>query len=330
MKSIGTQQYIAVWNSFVDNSGNQNWTLDYKKGKATLQRLWFNQILVKFYEATKGQKMKGIKLVIIVFLGFLMLPNLALACSVLYYVDSKTGKIYAVNSEDYWLDVDAYIQLEPQAKNKFARLWYGWDNFAQGGINEKGLFFDAAVTPEQKRIKGYGNPKNNLGDKILAHCSTVDEALNFLEKEKIALNNSHMMFGDKTGNAVIVEWVNGKRELHWIENNKLIMTNYLLSEPEAGNYPCYRYASIEDRISELEKNDEEINLLKIGNTFGQAGQPPTALDKGRTGGTVYTSFIDITDNKFFLSYKLSNENVTKLDLNSEFAKKTSRKIELRE
>jgi choloylglycine hydrolase len=252
------------------------------------------------------------------------------ACSVLYYIDKETGKIYVVNSEDYWLDVDAYIQIKPKSKKQYARLWYGWDNFAQGGINEKGLFFDAAVTPEQEKIKGYGNSKNNLGDKILAFCSSVDEALEYLENEKIALSQSHMMFGDKSGNAVIVEWVNGKRKLHWMEDNKLIMTNYLLSNLEAGNHPCYRYESIESRIAQLEDSGEEINLLKIGNTFGLASQPPRENENGRIGGTVYTSFISITDNQLFLSYKLSNENVIQLDLNSEFRQTKQRKFKMGE
>lgn len=274
--------------------------------------------------------MKIFKILFFILPVFLLLPEPVKACLVLYYVDAKTGKIYAVNNEDYWLDVDAYIQIEPGSKNKLARLWYGWDNFAQGGINEKGLFFDAAVTPEQEKIKGYGNPKNNLGDKILAQCATVDEALRFLEKEKIALNRSHMLFGDKTGKAVIVEWVDGERVLHQMQDNKLIMTNYLLSKPEAGNYPCYRRKSIEGRISELENTREEINLLKIGNTFGQAAQPPREGENGRLGGTVYTSFIDITENKFFLSYQLSNENVIQLDLNKEFTQNKGRKIKLRE
>ncbi len=274
--------------------------------------------------------MKQIRHFFFAFFVSLVIPVSSMACSVLYYIDSQTGKIYAVNSEDYWYDVDAYIRIEPQSKNKFARLWYGWDDFAQGGINQKGLFFDAAVTPEQEKIKGFSNPKNNLGDEILAHCSTVEEALSFLEKEKIALNKSHMMFGDQTGNAVVVEWVNGERKLHWIEGNKLIMTNYLLSEPKAGNYPCHRYESIESRIAEMEKSGEVINLLKLGNTFGQAGQPGRELEKGRVGGTVYTSFIDITDNKFFLSYKLSNKNVIQLDLNTEFSKSNRQKIELKE
>lgn len=274
--------------------------------------------------------MSNLKLMLIALVGLFLTPQLSTACSILYYIDSDTGKIYVVNSEDYWYDVDAYIQIEPGSRNKFARLWYGWDNFAQGGINEKGLFFDAAVTPEQPRIKGKRNPKNNLGDQILANCATVREALAFLEKERIALNRSHLMFGDRSGNAVIVEWVDGERKLHWIEGNQLIMTNYLLSKPEAGNFPCYRYNSIEDRISKLEDSGEEITLLKIGNTFGQAVQPPRVSEEGQTGGTVYTTFIDITDGQFFLSYKLNNENVIKLDLNAEFARSRAKKIELTE
>lgn len=266
----------------------------------------------------------------ILLISFLMISITSKACSILYYVDAKTGKIYVVNNEDYFLDVNAYIQIEPKTKKKFARLWYGWDNFAQGGINEKGLFFDGATTPKQKRIKRSNKPKGNLGDKILASCSTVEEALIYLNKNRIALDNAHMMFGDKTGNAVVVEWINGERKLNWIKDNKLIATNYLLSNPKAGNYPCYRYKSIEERIKEMEKNNDEITLLKVGNTFGQAGQIPQKTENGRMGGTLYTSFINITENKFFLSYKLSNKNVIKLDLNNEFAKKKSQKIELKD
>lgn len=251
------------------------------------------------------------------------------ACSILYYVDSKTGKIYAVNNEDFWYDVDAYIQITPKSKNKFARLWYGWDNFAQGGINEKGLFFDVAVTPEQKKIKGYKVPHYNLGDKMLAKCATVNDALLLLDEKKIALTKSHILLGDKTGNAVIIEWVDGEKKLHRISNNRLIATNYLLSKPEAGNYPCPRYQSIEKKILEMEALGNQTSLLKIGNTFSKAGQPPREIQDGRIGGTLYTSFINISDAQFVLSYKLSNKNIIKLDLNTEFSKPKPQKISLK-
>lgn len=64
----------------------------------------------------------------------------------------------------------------------------------------------------------------------------------------------------------------------------------------------------------------EINLLKIWNTYGQADQQATENEEGKIVGTVYTSFIDITDNQFFLPYKHSNENVINNDLNTEFNK----------
>ena len=273
-------------------------------------------------------QMKALKILLVILLGLFINETRVEACSVIYFVDPATGIVYAVNNEDYWYDVKAYIKIEPKTKSKRARLWYGWDKFAQGGINSEGLFFDAAVTPEQPKVIGFGNPNSNLGDEILAYCTNVNEALDYLEKRKIALTNSHMMFGDKSGKAVIVEWINRERILHWIANNRLIMTNFLISDTTAGNYPCYRYESIDRKIKELENGKEEVNLLRIGNAIAQAVQSPKADENGRIGGTVYTSFINISDMEFILSFKLSNENLVKLDLKKEFEKNKGQKIKL--
>ena len=272
--------------------------------------------------------MKALKILLFILLGLFINETQVEACSVIYYVDPATGKVYAVNNEDYWYDVKAYVKIEPKTKSKRARLWYGWDKFAQGGINSEGLFFDAAVTPEQPKVIGFGNPSSNLGDEILAYCATVNEALDYLEKRKIGLTNSHMMFGDKSGKAVIVEWINGERILHWIANNRLIMTNFLISDTTAGNYPCYRYESIDRKIKELENGSEEVNFLRIGNAIAQAVQSPKADENGRIGGTVYTSFINISDMEFILSFKLSNENLVKLDVKKEFEKNKGQKNKL--
>ena len=185
------------------------------------------------------------------------------ACSVVYYIDKHTGKIFVVNNEDYWYDVDTYIRIIPASGKHLARLWYGWDNFAQGGVNEAGLFFDGAVTPEQTVPDGYGSPKSNLGDEILRSCYTVEEALGFMEQKKIALSDAHMMIGDSTGNVI-----------------------------------------------------------------GGAVQLPGKNESGRVGGTLYSSFINISDMEFVLVYKLDNQKLTRLDLSDEFAKKRKQKIKL--
>ncbi len=251
------------------------------------------------------------------------------ACSIVYFIDEKTGTIYVANNEDYWLDTKAYVQYMPASKKEIARVWYGWRKFAQGGINQAGLFFDAAITPKQSIPKGYHAPNGrNIGDEILATCKTIKEALDFLENEKIAIPSGHMMFGDKHGNAVVVEWIAGKRTLNYIKNNVLIATNYLLAKPEAGGYPCYRYESIQKRIDIL-KQGEVVSFLGFGNTLGGAAVPPNYnLENEKASGTLYSSFINITEMKLFIVPKLDNNKVIKLDLNEWFLKSKRKKIKL--
>ena len=251
------------------------------------------------------------------------------ACSILYYRDNTTGKIYAVNNEDFWYDVKPYIMVLPNNEGKFARLWYGWDNFAQGGINEHGLFFDGAVTPQQSLTEGYSDQvKGNMGDEILAECKTVDDAISFLEKKKIALTNAHIFFGDKTGNAVVIEWVKGIKKLVFINDNYLVATNFLLSDTAAGNYPCNRYNAILDDIQLLQKNHEPADLKRVGNIIAKGVQVPVKDQNGRTGGTLYSTFIDITGMEFKLVYKLDNSKLIQLDLNKEFNTSKKQKIKL--
>ena len=251
------------------------------------------------------------------------------ACSILYYVDSTTGKIYVANNEDYFFNVKPYIRIEPADKGSYARLWYGWDDFAQGGINQWGLFFDGATTPEEPALTGYHKPKGNLGDNILATCKTVGEALAYLEREKVALTKGHLMFGDKAGNAVVVEWVNGKRNCVYITDNRLIATNFLLTDSLKGGYPCPRYSAMEHEIELLRQSHDSIGLKQIGNIAARAVQQRATDEKGQELGTLYSTFINITDMDFALVYKLDNRHLLKLNLSNEFANAKRRTIKLR-
>ena len=244
----------------------------------------------------------------------------ASACSILYYIDQATGKIYVVNNEDHWYDVKPSINIIPAEKNKLARLWLGWNNFAQGGVNEAGLFFDVATTPNQPQLPGYAKPKGNFGDNLLANCKNVEEAVNYLQQQKVALTDGHFLFGDRSGHAVVVEWVNGQRHIVPVTDNKLMVTNFLLTDPTKGNFPCPRYAAMDTEINQIRKQgDNNIDLKKVGNILGKAVQPPTKDNKGREGGTLYSYFIDLTDMQFVLVYKLDNSKKITLDLKNVFA-----------
>ena len=260
----------------------------------------------------------------------ILLGNMDLrACSILYYKDPNTGKIYVANNEDYWYDARAYIQIMPASDQEHARLWYGWDSFAQGGINEYGLFFDAAVTPRQEIPEGYANPDGrNVGDELLALCSNVDEAIQFLEQEKLAVSEGHLMLGDGAGNAVVLEWVHGETRVVRMNGPYLIATNFLLSETDPGKIECPRYRSIEERVRQLNEREEIVDLRSLGNALGGAVQVPREDESGRVAGTLYSSFIDITDMMFVLVPKLDNTKAVRLDLKEEFARGRKRKIKL--
>lgn len=250
------------------------------------------------------------------------------ACSVLYYIDKHTGKIYVANHEDYWYNVKPFIRIEPAKKDALARLWYGWDKFAQGGINEAGLFFDGAVSPDQPKLKGHKNPKGNFGDGLLANCRTVNEAIQYIKDKQLILHNAHMMLGDSTGNAVVLEWINNKLQVIPIQDNKLIMTNYLLSDTTQGNYPCPRYNSIAERIAQAEQKGDTVSFLQAANFIGGAAQPERAIENGKTGGTRYSTFINISDMQLVVMSKLDNSKIIKVDIKQQFATGERQKIEL--
>jgi len=266
------------------------------------------------------------KPILIVLLLLLCSLQQAQACTILYYVDRSSGKIYAVNNEDYWYNVKAYIRIVPGNKRSLARLWYGWKNFAQGGINEAGLYFDGAATPQQKDMKNLAKGGGNLGDRVLARCRTVEEAISFLTRHHITLSDGHVLLGDKTGNAVVVEWVNGERRIVRIADDRLLVTNFLLTDTAKGNYPCPRYAVMDREIKRLQENNAPVSLKEVGNMLAKTVQPVRKNKDGREWGTLYSSFINITDMKFVLVYKYNNDHITEIDLAQAFASRTRQRI----
>ena len=249
------------------------------------------------------------------------------ACSMFYYVDPITCEVYVANNEDSYFDFSPYIQIEPKSQNHFARLWYGWDNFAQGGINEKGLFYDVAVTPHQGQIKGRKKFETNLGDEMLSKCKDIREALQFIESMNVLFPDAHIMLGDASGEAVVVEWIGFEKRVVTMKDNKLVATNFLLEAPELGGQPCWRYNVINKELGKLRKTNELPNLDKIGAIISRVAQAPREDKTGRKLGTLYTSFINISTMEFNLVYKREETCSIKFDLESEFETTEVQKIE---
>lgn len=259
---------------------------------------------------------------------FLCTSSWAHACSIFFIADpSKENSYYFGNNEDYWFDVKPFLQVQTGG-NGYRRIWYGWYQFwvfrpfAQGGINEKGLLFDAAVVPRQEAPTGYRKVNYNLGDDLLATCKDVTEAIEYFERKRIAYSGSHLFFADRSGDAAILEWMDGRSVVTRIHNSSLIATNFLLSAPERGNYPCKRYSTLKSMIDGNEHDEWSIDKV-VDMAFSAVRSEASTVD-GRMGGTLYTVVVDIGEQVMRVYLKGNKAKFIELDLSDEFNKRSYR------
>ena len=119
-------------------------------------------------------------------------------------------------------------------------------------------------------------------------------------------------------------------EIVEIKNNRLVSTNFNLSDTIQTEMTCWRYPIIQKGLDELDARNpkDTIDLKAVGNVIGKAVQLPQKDSTGKIGGTLYTTFIDLTEMKLVLVYKLDNSKIQKLDILSELKLGKKRKIKL--
>lgn len=182
------------------------------------------------------------------------------SCTIAYAADDQMA--LAGNNED-WTGLFAKIHFLPPSEGKFGRVYFGFDvvRFPQGGMNEKGLFFDGASAEYVP-----GPPDTSKSDqghevcsilKVMEECSTVDEAIAYLAPYDCSRYSSgHFLIGDRFGNSAIIEPATVIRKTGRYQ----VITNFLQSQtpPETSQEPRYRLA-----VKLLEESDEvSVDLIR--------------------------------------------------------------------
>lgn len=227
----------------------------------------------------------------------------AFACTI--FMAEGGEVVLAGNNEDYYLDVKTRMWVASGKGDEHGRICFGFkrrvfSRFAQGGMNDAGLFFDAAVTPRGPEPSGKGkkDAPSNMGDRMLAECGSVDEAVAWLEKRDLKLlRGSHLLLADSSGAAAVVELVDGTMEVFWKKERHLEVTNFSLANPAAGNYPCMRFALVNEVLG-----GDQIPSVDLFTKILQAtAAPRTKLEnEDRYGGTRYSSICDLTNGVIFV------------------------------
>jgi hypothetical protein len=220
--------------------------------------------------------------------------------------------VLAGNNED-WKNPMTKIWFIPASNGKHGRVCVGFDDmFAQGGMNEQGLFIDAnALGPTGwKPIEGKPTFEGELLDSLLAECATVEEAIAFFSKYNIpGLARARFPIADRTGASAVIEYGQGKVQYVRKMGVYQIATNFVITNVKGEDYPCTRY-----RIADMMlKNARAVSLDLVRAVLSathQEGPYPT----------VYSNICDLRNGVLYL-YNFHNfEEVRQFHLEEELKK----------
>lgn len=252
--------------------------------------------------------MKHLSCFLIIILFFIS-ANPAEGCTIVMVAKGKI--VLAGNNED-WRNPKTKIWFSPASDGEYGRVCVGFDNlFAQGGMNDQGLFIDAnALSPTGwEPIEGKPTFEGSL-DTILAKCATVEEAIAFLDEHNFpGLAQARFPIADRTGASVVIEY--GKGKVQYVRKTGIyqIATNFVITNVKEGLYPCTRYRVADKML----KNAEDVSLDLVRAVLSathQEGQYPT----------VYSNICDLKNGILYL-YNFHNfEEAVLFNLEEELKK----------
>jgi hypothetical protein len=209
-------------------------------------------------------KMKTTGTLAVMFLRILACGALACgapvhACTVFCYSQGDT--VLAGRSFDIPDNPNLGMQLVPATATTHG--WVSFDRFGGGGadgMNDQGLFSAVADVPATFTSRSATQPADmTFQTGLLANCATVDEAIAWAMKQPTPslgaeVNHSdqgdytfvtpqHILIADRSGDSVVFEWPQGKLKAVRKQGRYQLMTNFLLTDPDAGDYPCPRFTA---------------------------------------------------------------------------------------
>jgi hypothetical protein len=247
---------------------------------------------------------------ILVFLimSCIIISNIPIVVSCTVFHASNENVALGGNNED-WSDPDTHIYFIPQTDTEFGRAIVGYTGnyWIQGGMNEKGLFWDGLATPYLEVINSSNKPYFNghIFDYILSVCETCDEAIEILNQYNMKiLERAQILMGDKYGDSFIIEGDVIHRKSDYFQ----ISTNFYLSEHPNPPYPCWRYNTALDMFLNNNIADLSVDFSKsVLDAVHQEGAYPTQ----------YSTVYDLKNGLIYLYHYHDFDNVVILNLTEE-------------
>jgi hypothetical protein len=220
------------------------------------------------------------------------------------FVVKKGDKVFAGNNEDY-IHPLTRMWFIPGTEKTYGRVYFGYDNMApQGGMNEKGLFYDGfwvpeeAVDPEDKPVV-----PDDIYDRVMAECADVAEALRMIKEYKLHYEIQGMLiYGDAAGNGIII----GGGDIVTKEADHLASTNFYQARTPKEDIDCWRFK----KADEMLRNADEVSV-----DFCRRVLEAVSMEI-----TQYSIVYDLSQRHFFLYHYHNFDDVRSFNLDEELKK----------
>lgn len=268
-------------------------------------------MICKNDRAKEKVHIKLLALVSVIVVMFFTANFYTYACTI--FTKEQDGKVLVGNNEDYLYHINSSMTVKAADKDSYGMVFFSNSSYVQGGMNEKGLFYDGAACPSTNvpYSKGKQILGMNFGEEVLSKCSNVDEAVDFLKKYNIPKSfGDHLLLADATGKSAIVEWVQDEMRIIPKEKDYQVVTNFFISNPELGGYPCNRYETAEAML----KGFDRISLANFKDVLSNVKQ-----DWG-DGGTKYSNIYDLRNKIVYVFNKADFGSAASINLSIELGK----------
>ncbi len=238
------------------------------------------------------------------------------ACTI--FTISRGDVVLFGNNEDYYNRSDV-IYFIPSAEGRYGAVYlgqrYGDRYNPQGGMNERGLAFDANALPKTKLNEHpeLPQPQTWLAVTMLEECATVEEAIEMAESYDWGSSMAYQLhLADATGDAVVIgPGPDGEIAFTRIgEEGYLVSTNFNLANAGDGAESCWRYDTASRMLEEM---------LDTGGPSPEGCNSvlEAVAQKGATVNTVYSNIFNTRNQVVYLYYFHQFDEVVTLDLAEE-------------
>ena len=216
-----------------------------------------------------------------------LLASMVSACTVFSYV-SEEG-VWFGNSEDYDLLTAHIWFLEPRG-GSHGVLCLGFDQGSlQGGMNTAGLCYDA--TGSTGMILNWHRelpeaPANWISC-VLRDCATVDEVEAWMRRYDYSMKGmAQFLWVDRNGDSLIVtSRTDGEIAYLRQSGGFRVITNFNVTEPSVGTYPCWRYDTAEASLRALAEGSASPSIAYFRTILNGVHFP---------GYTAYSNIFDLS------------------------------------